>query len=112
MKLRIWPALFIPPLAFLTLLSLNYALEPAACGNQQRLPMHLTAGVALLVALGGIALALRAWRSVGGGLPGDEPGPEERARFAAVIGLVLSSLSTLAIVMLWVVQVLMPACIR
>jgi hypothetical protein len=112
MTLRIWPALFVPPLVFLTLLSLNYALEPPACEQQQRLPMHLTAAIALLIALGGIALALRAWRSVGGGFPSDGPGLEERARFVAVIALMLSSLSALAIAALWLVQLLMPACIR
>ena len=112
MRLRIRPALYVPPLVFLALQSLNYALEPFACENQQRLPMHVSAAVALLVALGGIALALRAWRSVGGRLPQDDPGPEERARFVALIALMLSSLSALAIAMLWVVQILMPACIR
>jgi hypothetical protein len=112
MRLRIWPALYVPPLVFLALQSLNYALEPLACENQQRLPMHLTAAVALLVALGGVALALRAWRSIGGGMPHDEPAPEERARFVALLALMLSTLSTLAIAMLWVVQILMPACIR
>jgi hypothetical protein len=111
-KLRIWPALFIPPLVFLTLLSLNYSLEPPACEQQQRLPMHVTAAVALLIALGGIALALRAWRSVGGGLPSDEAGFEARTRFVAVIAVMLSTLSALAITALWLVQLLMPACIR
>jgi hypothetical protein len=109
---RTWPAIFVPPLVFLTLLCLNYALEPYACEQQQGLAMHLTAGVSLLIGLGGIALALRAWRSIGGGFPTDEPGPEQRTKFAAVIALMLSTLSTLAIAMLWVVQVLMPPCIR
>jgi hypothetical protein len=112
MRLRIWPALFVPPLVFLTLLSVNYSLEPPACEQQQRLPMHLSAAVALLIALGGIALALRAWRSVGGGFPSDEAGLEARTRFIAVIALMLSSLSALAIAALWLVQLLMPACIR
>ena len=112
MRLPVWPALFVPPLVFLTLLSLNYSLEPLACGQQQRVAMHLTAAVALLIALGGIALALRAWRSVGGGPPSDDAGLESRTRFVAVIALMLSSLSTLAIAALGLVQLLMPACIR
>lgn len=110
--MRTWPALFIPPLVFLTLLSVNYALEPYACEQQQRLAMHLTAGASLLIGLGAIALALRAWRSVGGGFPTDESGPEHRTRFASVIALMLSTLSTLGIAMLWVVQVLIPPCVR
>jgi hypothetical protein len=72
----------------------------------------VTAAVSLLIAFGGIALALRSWRSVGGGFPSDEPGLEARTRFVAVIALMLSTLSALSIAMLWVVQLLMPACIR
>ncbi|HYC48895.1 MAG TPA: hypothetical protein VED01_25735 [Burkholderiales bacterium] len=110
--LRIWPALFVPPLVFLTLLSLNYALEPPACENQTRLAMHLSAAASLAVAVGCIALAVRVWRSVGGGLPDDKAGHESRTRFLAAGATLLASLSTLSILMLWVVQMLIPPCVR
>jgi hypothetical protein len=109
---RTWPAIFVPPLVFLALLSLNYSLEPPACEHQSRLTMHVTAAIALLIVLGCVALARRAWRGIGGGFPSDEEGPEMRARFAAVLALMLSSLSALSVAGLWLVQILMPACIR
>lgn len=111
-RLPTWPALFVPPLVFLTLLSLNYAMESPSCEYQMRWPMHVTAAIALAIALGGVALAWRGWQGVGGGLAGDSPDAEERRRFTAVMALMLSSLSSLAIVMLWVVQIIMPPCIR
>jgi hypothetical protein len=109
---RIWPALFVPPLVFLALLSVNYALEPPACENQTRLAMHLSAAVSLAIAIGCIVLAVRVWQSVGGGLPDDKGDHESRTRFLAAGATLLSSLSTLAIVMLWVVQMLIPPCVR
>jgi hypothetical protein len=109
---RTWPAIFVPPLVFLTLLSLNYALEPPACEQQSRLAMHVAAAVALLIALSCVGLAARAWRSVGLTFTTDDPGEETRTRFGAVIGLMLSVSSALSISMLWVVQLILPACVR
>ena len=110
--MRVWPSLYFPPLAFLILQSLNYALEPWACENQQRLPMHVSAAVCLVIALACAALAWRGWETVGGSMPDEEATPEARTRFFAVVGLMVSALSALAILALWAVQLAVPPCVR
>ena len=110
--MRVWPTLYVPPLVFLILQSVNYALEPWACEHQQRLPMHLTSAVCLVVALACAAFAWRAWQAVGVLPPDEAPTPEARTRFFAAMGLMLSSLSALAILALWAVQLAVPPCVR
>ena len=74
--------------------------------------MHLTSALALLIAVGGIAWAARAWRATGSRFPDDRGDPQTRGRFLAVIALMLSTMSTLSIAGLWLVQFLIPPCIR
>jgi hypothetical protein len=109
---RIWPALFVPPLAFLTLLNVNYGLEPWACEYQIRWPLHLSAAVALVLALGAGALAWRDWRAVGMEPPNDADGEAPRVRFLSAVGLMLSGLSALAIMGLWTTILILPPCVR
>ena len=111
-RLRLWPALLIPPLAFLTLLAGGYALVPWACDTQRHFPLHVTAVISLAIAMTGIVLAWRDWRSVGVKEPDDSSDALVRDRFVAVLGLLLSSLMTLTTLMIWITTLIVPPCVR
>ena len=110
--MRLLSPLIVPPLIFLILQSVNYALEPWACEHQTRFPMHATAMVALAIALAGAALAWREWHARGRILPDDGAGTDSSARFLAVVGLMVSAFSALAIAALWMTQFVVPPCVR
>jgi hypothetical protein len=109
---RIWPGLFIPPLAFLSLLSVNYAMEPWACEFQIRWPLHLSSAVVLVLVLAAGALALRDWRQVGFEAPDDGDAQAPRVRFLSAMGAMLSVLSALAVLGLWTTILILPPCVR
>jgi hypothetical protein len=109
---RIWPPIFVPPLLFLILQSLNYAIEPWACENQLRYPLHLTAAATLAIVLVCAALAWSEWVSAGVAPPDDRAGVESRTRFLAMLGLMLSVFSAVAVIALWLTQFIVPLCVR
>jgi hypothetical protein len=110
--MRLWMPLVVPPLIFLTLQSVNYALEPWACANQIVYPLHVSAALALLIAIAGAALSWREWQSVGGKLPDDKAEADSRIGFLAVLGLMVSALSIFAILALWATQLVVTPCVR
>jgi hypothetical protein len=110
--MRYWPAIFVPPLTFLTLLSTGYAIVPWACEHQTRAPLHWISAIALVIALAGMALAWHDWRSVGLKRPDDKGERASRLRLLCVVGLMLSGLSTLAVLSLWLTQFVIPPCVR
>jgi hypothetical protein len=104
--------IFIPPLAFLTLLSAAYALVPWACENQHRMPLHAAAAVGMALTAGGALMAWRDWREAGLDRPGVDPERSGWMRLACVIGLTVSSFFALATLALWITQFIMPPCVR
>jgi hypothetical protein len=103
--------LFVPPLAFLTLLCVNYGLEPWACEYQIRWPLHLTSALALGVVLGAGVLAWRGFTIAPEGA--HEPGSEgARLRFLSAMGTMMSGLSALAVAALWITILILPPCVR
>jgi hypothetical protein len=109
---RIASPLFVPPIVFLALVAIAYAMVPWACETQRRVPLHLVSVVALAVVSGCVYLAWRNWRSLGAEPTYDEPHIIAWVRFLAGLGLVLSALLTVGTAMLWVVQFVLPPCVR
>jgi len=109
---RIWPALFIPQLAFLALLTINYGLEPWACEYQISWPLHLSAAIALVLVAAAGALAWRDWHGVGYRKPDDSTDAATRVRFLSVSGLMLSVLGVLGVLALWSTILILPPCVR
>jgi hypothetical protein len=110
--MRLWPPLFIPPLAFLTLLNVNYGLEPWACEFQIRWPLHLSSGIAIALVVAAGALAWRDWTRAGLLGPDDGEGEAPRVRFLSAMGLMLSGFSALAVLGLWTTILILPPCVR
>src|SRR5918999_31200 len=99
--MRLWPALIVPPVAFLSALTAAYALVPWACATQRHLPLHGVALICLAICAGGIVLAFRDWQSAGVEEPDDRGDEIVRVRFVAVLGLLMSGLMTLTTLTLW-----------
>jgi hypothetical protein len=108
---RTWPALFVPPLAFLTLLTVNYGLEPWACEYQVRWPLHASSLIALAVVCVCGRLAWRAWSSVRTERA-DAADRTAQVRFLSAAGLMLSALSALVVLALWTTILILPPCVR
>jgi hypothetical protein len=109
---RLLLALLGPPLLFLVLQSVNYALEPWACAKQIVYPLHASAAVALALTLAAAAVAWREWQRGGGALPDDRAETASRHNLIAVMALMLSVFSALAIGALWATQLVVPPCVR
>jgi hypothetical protein len=110
--MRLWPALFVPPLAFLSTLAAAYALVPWACATQRHFPIHLLALGCLAITIAGIVLALRDWRSAGLVEPDDGPDKAVQVRFIAVLALMLSGLIAVSTLTLWITTWIVPPCVR
>ena len=110
--MRIASALFVPPIVFLALISVGYAMVPWMCESQRRLPLHLVSMVALGIVAGCVYLAWRNWKSVGTDPTYDEPEVTVWVRFLAALGLGLSALVAVGTLVLWTTQFILPPCVR
>jgi hypothetical protein len=109
---KAWFPIFVPPLVALAQQSINYALVAAECAQQQRLPVHAVAAVALAITLIGVASAWRDWRAVDvKGLP-RSGGPETNPRFLAIVGVAVSAMMALAVIAMWLTAAFIPPCVR
>jgi hypothetical protein len=95
-----WPALLLAPLVVLGQLSLAYSLVTPSCAGQDRSALHAVAALSLLLVLAMTALAWRGWRYAAG----------ERARFVALVSVIVGALSALVCVALWLPIWLLSPC--
>src|SRR5206468_343444 len=70
----LWTGVLLAPTAFLANLELAYLAVRVACLRDNTLPVHLVHATFLLVALGGVFVAWRAWQAEGSEWPGDKGG--------------------------------------
>jgi hypothetical protein len=110
--MRLWFPILVPPLAMLAQLSVNYALVALECQHQQRLPVHVVAAVALVIAFAGIAIGQRHWKRAGAAPPADGGDLRSRTRFLAIVGVFVSALMALAIAAQWLMAAFIPPCIE
>ena len=106
-----WAASLAGPVAFLLNHQVMYALVPRACVHgDARWPLHLSSLVALLVALGGAALARGTVRRARTDAPSTEGGALPRTRFMGLLGVVLSLAFAVFIVAQWMPVAMLTAC--
>lgn len=107
-----WFGLLAPPLAFLTNLSLGFALVAWSCAAHNRVLLHIEIAVLVLISLWGGAVAHREWKRFGGGGEADDSGgPAARARFLGAMGMGSSALFTLILLGQWLANVYLAPCV-
>ena len=104
--------LLTAPLAFLSYLSINYAVVPHACSSGHTFAPHFVTAFFLLVTLAGAFIAWRNWREVGRGEPTEAANVVERSRFISFIGLLLSGLVLILFIAQWIPQFMISPCQR
>jgi hypothetical protein len=97
----LWVANLLPGVAMLAGLEVAYIFADRACTTGDMLPVHLTWALSLGLALLGAWLGWGQWRGVGGRHAGEEGGPEGRARFLSVLGMLTGAMASLAIAAQW-----------
>ena len=110
--MKAWFPILVPPLAALAQQSTSYALVALECTQQQRMPVHAVAVVALLVALTGVAIAWRNWRAAAVASPQDSGTARSRERFLAIMGLSISALMALVMAAMWITLGFLVPCMR
>lgn len=96
-----WAAILLAPIAFLLQLEIAYFVVPRACHAGVVFPVHLAHGGALLIGIGGAAIAWRQWRRWHRQDTTDGAGPEPRSLFMAMLAMLLSGGFLLVILALW-----------
>jgi hypothetical protein len=108
-RLWVWPGLLLAPTLFLSQLSLNYALVPAACASQQWSWLSVVPAVSLLVTVIATLLARRDVRAA----RLDEGASTDGADlFLARCALAVGTFSSIAIVLQWATQLAVHPCVR
>jgi hypothetical protein len=109
-NVALWCGVLMAPVAVLGGESAAYVLVPDACARQSNVFIHLVHLVVLLVVLAGFAICWRAWTGLGRREPGDEAGPDGRARYMAFSGLLENGFFALVVLAMWLATWLFSPC--
>ncbi|SFU84194.1 hypothetical protein [Halomonas korlensis] len=96
--LRLWSGWVIGPAAWALHLLGSYLLVPKACEAETVWLLHAVTLVTLMLGLAGVVVAWRQWTRAGRRWPGSGDDGTSNIRFMAVMGLLISALSSLLIV--------------
>lgn len=110
--MKAWFPIVVPPLVALAQQSISYALVAVECAQQQRLPVHAVAVVALAVALFGVLSAWQDLRTLGTAPIADSGEVRSNARFLAHVGIAVAAISALAVMAMWLTAAVLPPCVR
>lgn len=110
--MKAWFPIIGPPLAGLAQQSISYALVAAECAQQQRLPVHVVAAMALAIALFGAVSAWQDLRTIGTAPIADSGETRSNVRFLAHVGVAVSAISALVVIAMWFTAVVIPPCVR
>jgi len=114
-----WPGLLslslgllLGPIVALANQAMIYSANMWACGHGARGPMHIIPLLCLAVAVGAGLTARHDWKAVGGGVHDEEATVEQRTRFIALLGMLMSAFSAAVIVAQWAAIVVFEPCMR
>jgi hypothetical protein len=107
--LVLWAGVLVPPLVFLTNLLVSYAMAYWACSTGKRWALDVVTLVALAIVL---YCGFTAWRLLGASAGGDVEGAhaDDRNRFLALVGLLVSALFTVATLAFLVPRLVIGPC--
>lgn len=103
-----WIGVFLAPTVYFAHLQLNYVLVPWSCATHQRIWVHITSLVAVLLALSGIWAARRVHARAANGHADDDTLP--RLRFLGLLGVLIGALFTLLLVAQLVAGLVISPC--
>ena len=107
-----WFGMLAPPLAFLTNLSLGFALVAWSCAAHHRVLLHIEIALLVLISIAAGVVAHREWKHFGGGGEADDSGgPAARARFLGAMGMGSSALFTTILLFQWLANVYLAPCV-
>jgi cytochrome c-type biogenesis protein CcmH/NrfG len=90
MLTRLWVGILLPPTAWAAMLGMQFSLTNERCVSGLRLPMHLIAIIAVVVAILPAVLAWPRWRAIEA-----TSAPAERTRFMSGVAVGSSAIFTL-----------------
>jgi len=100
------------PIAALVNQELIYSANMWACGVGVRSAMHVIPFLCLVLAVGAGLTARRDWKAVGGGTQDEDATVEQRTRFVALVGMMMSVFSAAVIVAQWAAIFVFEPCMR
>ena len=106
----LWAGVLVGPMAALIQLQVNYALVLWSCSHRSTWPLHLVSILALLATIVAVLLPYRIWQRVR--IDEDGMGPPARAKLMAVVGILISILSSLLIIAQWIAVFIYDPCQR
>lgn len=105
-----WYGLLTTPLLALMALQTKFTMVSWACSTGQQWTIHLVAVIFLVfTALGGV-LAHRSWRAMGSLRSLDGVSGEQWTSFVLVLGMLMSVISTLLLLAMWLPDFFLGAC--
>jgi hypothetical protein len=105
-----WYGFLITPVLALIALQTKFTMVSWACGTKRDWAIHFVAvAFVLLTALGSV-LAHRNWRALGSIRKLDGVSGDQWISFVLVLGMLMSILSTVLLLAMWVVNFFMEAC--
>ena len=109
-SIDLWLAMIGGPMSGMLMVWINYPLVDRACVGDNRLWLHASSFVFLVIAVLAGFLAWRFYSRVGD-YPLTEGGLMPRARFMALVGLFTAALAVIEITMQWIPIFFLGSCI-
>ena len=107
---ELWAGVLVGPIAALIQLQVNYALVLWSCSHRSTWPLHLVSVLALLATIVAGLLPYRIRERIR--IDEDGAGPAARTKLMAVVGILISILSSLLIIAQWLAVFIYDPCQR
>ena len=105
-----WHGFLITPLLSLIALQTKFTMVDWACGAGQHWTLHVVAAIFVLLTGVGGALAYQSWRALDAVRDLSGASDEQWISFMLVLGMLMSLLSTLLLLAMWLPDFLLGVC--
>ena len=108
--LPLWLGILAGPVAWALDLTMSYAVVKWVCAARTTYVLPTITIFAMAIVCAGAAVSWRAFKHTASDVPTDGGQPRQRARFMAILGLILAALFALQILTTTIPQVAIDAC--